>query len=173
MRTTIGVLLCAAAVLVAGCGTVSGEAQPASPTSGDPTFDPCDDIPDEAIRGIGLDPETEERGILGVEQPGWRICVWDNTNEIVSVYASGIPLEEVRRNPDFVEFDEIDLDGRKALTFRDAADADRERCLVATRSGDLMVMVSAASTALVNGPVREPCALVREAAAAFLAYMEE
>jgi hypothetical protein len=172
VKAVVAGLICGG-LLVAGCGTVSGEAVPESPTASGSAFDPCEDIPDDAIRGIGLDPATEERGIVGVEQPGWRICVWDNMNEIVSVYASGFQLESIRQNPDFTEFVDIDLGDLSALMFRDVADEGRERCLVATATEGSTVMVSATSKALVPGPVREPCMLVRESAGVFLPYVKE
>ncbi|MGW6695861.1 DUF3558 domain-containing protein [Rhodococcus sp. NPDC054953] len=118
---------------VAGCGTVSGEAGPEQPTASNPAFDPCDDIPDDAIRAVGMDPATESRDILGVHQPGWNICGWNNDeSEFLTVYATGRTLDEIRRNPDFVDFRSVDLDGRPALSFRDVNDVQQTRCDVAT-----------------------------------------
>lgn len=166
VKVVVGGLICTG-LLVAGCGTVSGQAEPENPTFSQPAFNPCDDIPDDAIRSIGLDPGTEDRDILGVNQPGWNLCAWNNTSEFVTVYAGSYALGDIRRNGDFTEFTDIDLDGQHALEFKTVADTRGERCYVAVdaRFGVTMVSAMVTSSSRVG-----PCDYVRDAATVLIPY---
>ncbi len=172
MRTSIGVLLCAAA-LVSGCGTVSGQAEPENPTASDPAFDPCEDIPDEALREVGMDPATESRDILGVHQPGWRICGWNSTTrDYLTVYSTSRSLDDVRRNPDFTGFEAVVVGGRDGMSFREVGDTQAAVCDVATAVAGKAVMFSLEATAPAP-PGRDVCADVRELTARLLPHIPE
>ncbi len=171
MRTTIGVLLCAAA-LVSGCGTVSGQAEAEDPTASDPAFDPCEDIPDEAVRGIGMDPATEARDILGVHQPGAHICQWSNATHSVAVLSTNYTLDDVRRNPDNEKMTEIEIGGRPALEYRVSWDSPERTCDIAFPSGAGTVSITATEAG--TGPVvQDPCRVTRQSAGALLPFIPE
>ncbi|CRK50453.1 conserved exported hypothetical protein [Rhodococcus sp. RD6.2] len=166
MRTTIGVMLFAAA-LVSGCGTVSGQAEAEDPTASDPAFDPCEDIPDEALREVGMDPATEGRDILGVHQPGWNLCGWGGESVTLSAYASNYTLDDVRRHPDYVGFEEIELDGSAGLTFRHRAFAEGEICYAAVERPAGLLMVAAS---MITGSDPNVCRFAEDAVVRFMPY---
>lgn len=151
--TTIGALLCAA-TLTAGCSTVDGRAEPEDPTASDPAFDPCDDIPDDAIRAIGMDPATESRDILGVHQPGWNLCGWNNSTRFLTVYATNRGLDEIRASPDYEGVTPVDLLDRDGFSFHDA-NSSQSRCDIATtvRGGTAMFSLSVSSPVTDTGDV--------------------
>ncbi|WP_137876251.1 DUF3558 domain-containing protein [Rhodococcus sp. Q] len=165
MRTTIGVMLCAAA-LVSGCGTVSGQAEPENPTASDPAFDPCEDIPDEVIVELGMDPATEGRDILGVHQPGWNICGWNDDSVAMTAYSARLPLSDVRLNTDYQDFQDIALDGQPALMFH-SVEPISVRCYVATGSHDGLLMVA---FSVRNADDGDPCVRARDGASEFRRY---
>ncbi|MFE3289430.1 DUF3558 domain-containing protein [Rhodococcus sp. NPDC059234] len=134
-----------AALLLAGCGlgSVDGEADAAGVSAGEPTFSPCDDIPDEALRATGVDPATESRDIVGVKQPGWNICRWDGTGYTMEVFATVHTFEEVRSNPRNTNFQPQQVGNRDAVSYQEVSDHRRESCDVAVRSGGGAVLVRA------------------------------
>jgi len=127
---------------LAGCGSTSveGQAETPAPAQGEPAFDPCT-IPDDALRAAGMDPTTESRDILGVKQPGWSLCHWRGSNQLMTVFATGRPLDEVRANERFTDFTPVDLDGRNAFTFREVSDTLNQYCDVVFSSGSDTVMI--------------------------------
>lgn len=160
---------CGAAVM-AGCGseTVAGEAVVARPTSGlsEPVFSPCDDIPDEVLRGVGLDPATESRDILGVNQPGWNICKWIGSGYSQTVFATTYSMADVRANPRYTDFQQQEVGDREAYSFREVADASRERCDVAIETSDGAVLMRA-SISVANPTEENPCDIALRAARAY------
>ncbi|QKT09478.1 DUF3558 domain-containing protein [Rhodococcus sp. W8901] len=125
-----------------GCGSTSveGQADPATPGAAEPSFDPCS-IPDEALRAAGMDPTTESRDILGVKQPGWSLCNWSGSNRLITIFASGRTLDEVRSNERFTDFTPVDVGGREAFTVREVSDKRNEYCDVVFTSGSDTVMI--------------------------------
>lgn len=133
MRGSVGVgRLLMAGVLVwaaAGCSSVvEGAAEPASGQEG--LFDPCKDIPDSVLEEVGLDPATEEVDIAGVEQPGWRICSWTQSEYYVIVFSGENSLDDAKANASFTGFETLLIGGRPALRFHSASDPDIDRCYV-------------------------------------------
>ncbi len=162
-------VLCAAALL-AGCAAVEGRAEPENATATEPSFNPCDDIPDAAIRAIGMDPATEVRDILGVHQPGWNLCAWNDDSVAVSVYATRRPLADMRDNSDYSDFQDLDIEGRQALKFRTAAMPIEMRCYVAVGGDTDLVMVAVT----VNHPeASDSCAVAQHAATVFQPFSEQ
>ncbi len=160
--------------MLAGCssGTVAGDAGPVGKTAGEPVFSPCDDIPDDAVRAVGMDPATEERDIMDVHQPGWNICMWNNDTHFVTVFSSAYTLDDVRQNPDFEEFVPVDLAGREAFTFRDVSDRVRSRCDVATAVFGRAVMVSVSESGKTL-TAEAPCDAALRVAQVFEPYLPE
>ncbi|MFD4468311.1 DUF3558 domain-containing protein [Rhodococcus sp. NPDC058505] len=169
----MGILLfAAAAVAVAGCGTVSGEAGPEQPTASNPAFDPCDDIPDDAIRAVGMDPATESRDILGVHQPGWNLCGWNNATHFLSVLATNYSIEDVRRNADYESFSDSTIGERSVVQYHDATDRAGTDCDLATASAGGAVVISVSESG--ERPAdQQPCSVVWEAATTLLPFVPE
>lgn len=169
--TTIGALLCAA-TLTAGCSTVDGRAEPEDPTASDPAFDPCDDIPDDAIRAIGMDPATESRDILGVHQPGWNLCGWNNSTHFVAVFSTKYTLDDIAQNASYEAFEPVSWGDREGLRFRNRGDVRNSDCYVAAKSGAGAVMLSV-SVSGVETTADLPCVLLDSAAATLLVHVPE
>lgn len=176
MSTSVAGVRCAAVVcavtvgsaaLVAGCGTVEGAAVPKNPTASEPAFDPCDDIPDEAIRAIGMDPATEARDILGVHQPGWNICGWNNATHSVAVFSSNYSIEDVRRNPSNEEFADLMVRDRSAVQYRTAGYPSV--CDIAVPSVVGSVLVTASSIRELSEG--DPCEVARRTTDRLLAFL--
>ncbi|MFC7449667.1 DUF3558 domain-containing protein [Rhodococcus daqingensis] len=157
-RGLAGVGLACGALMLAGCGSesVAGEAEPVGAGSGEPVFSPCDDIPDEALRAVGMDPATESRDILGVKQPGWNLCRWNGPDHIMTVFATTHGLDDVRSNKRNTEFAPQLIGGREAFTYREVSDEDRESCDVAigTERGAVLIRVS---YNFGDRPAEDPC----------------
>ncbi|MFD4292885.1 DUF3558 domain-containing protein [Rhodococcus sp. NPDC058505] len=163
-----------AAALLAGCGPgpVSGDAEAAGVAAGEPVFSPCDDIPDEVLRGIGVDPATESRDILGVKQPGWNICKWMGGGPALSVFATTYTLDDIRAKDGNGEFADIEIGGRPAFTYRVDSDLDRRDCDVAVESAEGAVLVSVANVG-VDPVAEDPCATAVRRATGLMAYIPE
>ncbi|NMM86143.1 hypothetical protein B2J88_17500 [Rhodococcus sp. SRB_17] len=131
MRASTGVVrLLVAGILVwtvAGCGSaVEGAAEPASGQEG--LFNPCTDIPDSVIEGVGLDPTTAASGIAGVEQPGWKICAWDGSWYYLTIFSTTYTVADIRENSEYVDFVDEPIGNRVAMQYRRASDSLREGC---------------------------------------------
>lgn len=163
MRVTAVIGLIGAGLLLAGCGsgTVPGDADAEGTAAGEPVFSPCDDIPDDVLRAVGVDPATESRDIMGVEQPGWKICKWRGDGPFLSVFATTYTLDDVRANDKNIEIAPVDVSGRKAFSYRETTDTDHKSCDVALSSAGGAVLVSISD---LGGGTRvdDPCALVIE-----------
>ncbi|TJZ75799.1 DUF3558 domain-containing protein [Rhodococcus oryzae] len=160
LRGLVGVGLVCGALVLAGCGseTVAGEAEAVGAGPGQPAFSPCDDIPDEALRAVGVDPATESKDILGAKQPGWEICRWNGPEHILRVFSTVRTMEEVRSNEQNTEFAPLELGGRDAVSYREVADRAREICDVAFASGRGTVLVRI-DNSLGDSRDEEPCAI--------------
>ncbi|GAB2661027.1 hypothetical protein GCM10027068_46360 [Prescottella soli] len=172
MRVAAVIGLVGAGLLLAGCGSggVEGTAAP-SEGSKEPVFSPCDDIPDEVVHALGVDLATEERDIVGVKQPGWKVCGWRGSEYSLSVFATTRTLDEVRANDRNEDFAPLELDGRSAFTYREVTNVARDSCDVAMGSADGAVLVSIGFHVLTppSGP-NEPCELAVDAARAVSQY---
>ena len=160
MRVAAAIGLVGAGLLLAGCasGSVSGDADAEGTAAGEPVFSPCDDIPDDVLRSVGVDPATESRDIMGVEQPGWKICKWRGDGPFLSVFATTYTLDDVRANPRNIEIQPVDIVGREAFKYREKTDSDRKSCDVAIGSTGGAVLVSVSD--LGGGErVGDPCEL--------------
>ncbi|MET4613321.1 hypothetical protein ABIC28_004322 [Rhodococcus sp. PvR044] len=165
LRSLAGVGLVCGAVVLAGCGseTVAGEAEAVGTGVGQPVFSPCDDIPDEALRTVGVDPATESKDILGAKQPGWEICRWNGPEHILRVFSTVRTMDEVRSNEQNTDFAPLELGGRDAVSYREVADTARETCDIAFASGGGTVLVRI-NTSLGDSRAEEPCAIALQTA---------
>ncbi|MBM4597441.1 DUF3558 domain-containing protein [Rhodococcus hoagii] len=169
MRVTAVIGLIGAGLLLAGCGpgTVSGEADAEGTAAGEPVFSPCDDIPDDAVRSLGMDPATESRDIFGVEQPGWKICEWHGSGPYLTVFSTTYTLDDVRANDSYTQFSDVQVGGRVGLTYRKASENDGRTCEVALPSGQGAVLLSVAYLG-VDAVTEDPCSVVERAARKFV-----
>ncbi|WP_433608924.1 DUF3558 domain-containing protein [Prescottella agglutinans] len=141
-RWGVAVVAAVGVLGAAGCGSTSveGQAETTKPEAGEPAFDPCS-IPDDAVRAAGMDPSTESRDILGVKQPGWNLCHWRGSNQLITIFATGRTLDEVRASGRFTDFTPVDVDDRNAFTFREVSDTDNQYCDVVFTAGSDTVMI--------------------------------
>ncbi|KJF19541.1 DUF3558 domain-containing protein [Rhodococcus sp. AD45-ID] len=124
-----------------GCGsTVEGEPERASGQEG--LFNPCTDIPDSVIEGVGLDPATESADIFGVEQPGWKICKWSGEWYFFTIFSTEHPIERLRANEEYVDIESIPIGTRMGVEFHKADDPSLTRCFVALAVDQGMVWLS-------------------------------
>ncbi|MCJ0906529.1 DUF3558 domain-containing protein [Rhodococcus sp. ARC_M6] len=148
MRASTGVVrLLVAGILVwtaAGCGSaVEGAAEPASGQEG--LFNPCTDIPDSVIAGVGLDPATKKVDIEGIEQPGWKICRWTSSWYFLSILSTEYLLDDVRDNQGYTKLGETPVGDRVGLQFRRESDESFEGCYLAieAKQGSVWINIEA------------------------------
>ncbi|WP_258557926.1 DUF3558 domain-containing protein [Rhodococcus sp. AG1013] len=166
--------LIGAGLALAGCGsgTVSGTADPEAVASGEPAFSPCDDIPDDTLRAVGVDPATEGQDIYDVKQPGWNICMWRGPAFHVTVLATTYTLDDVRSNANNEEFAEVDVEGRPGVLYRQVSDRNRERCDVALSSDGGAVIVQAGFYGKTKPrDQQEPCEVATRAAGTIASHV--
>ncbi|TQF65772.1 DUF3558 domain-containing protein [Rhodococcus spelaei] len=145
MRVQVMVGVVGAALLLAGCGSgaVDGKADAVGAAAGEPVFSPCDDIPDDALQAVGVDPATASRDIQGVKQPGWNICGWRGQGYTLSVFATTRTFEEVRLNPRNTNFEAVQVGSREAVSYQEVGDHRAELCDIALRTETGAVLVRA------------------------------
>ncbi len=172
MRVGAVIGLVGAGVLLAGCGSgdVEGTAAAVDGTAQEPVFSPCDDIPDEALIELGLSPSTESPDIVGVKQPGWKICKWQGAGPALSVFATTYTLDDVRANARNVEFNPVEIGNRQGFTYRETTDKNRRNCDVALASGNGAVLVSVAYLG-VDRVEEEPCSVAVQRATRIAPYI--
>lgn len=136
--------------LVAGCSTsVDGEpaAQGASESTREETvqWNPCTELPDEALTATKVDPASKE---TVTDAPGgpaaFRICHWDSTEGpyVVNVGSSTYSLDDVRNNADLTGFRDVQVGGRTGLINHEKSDEDNLHCWVNLPWSKGMVYVS-------------------------------
>lgn len=166
-RIAVAGVVCAA-VAVSGCGTDTVEGTAQGSVDG-PAFSPCDDIPDGVVAGLGLDPASEERDIDGTAMPGWQVCNWQSAAHDVAVFVTPYTVADVRAKEGNVEIESIDVAGRSGISYREAADRDRERCALAFPSESGSVLVTAGFYGAERpASTQQPCLIAGEAARAIL-----
>ncbi|MGW0177331.1 DUF3558 domain-containing protein [Rhodococcus sp. NPDC003322] len=174
MRIGVAVGMACAALVAAGCGSgsVSGQAGAEGAAAGEPAFSPCDDIPDEALRGVGVDPSTESPEILGVKQPGFQICSWDGPGYFVGVFGTTKTMDDIRANTRNEEFVQVTVGERSALSYREVTDRDRRQCDVAVDASGGVTLVTI-MFAGVDPIVEDPCAIAVRTANQLDSYIPE
>lgn len=146
-------------LLTVSCGsTVVGEPERASGQEG--LFNPCTDIPDSVIEGVGLDPATESVDIFGVEQPGWKICKWSSDWYFFTIFSNEYTVEQLQANARYVDVESIPIGNRMGVQFHEADDPTLARCFVALAvdQGAVWLSVSTKATYVQTEPT---CSLTR------------
>ncbi|WP_194818519.1 DUF3558 domain-containing protein [Nocardia sp. XZ_19_385] len=148
-RTTATIAALAGVVLVAsGCGSkTDGKAGPTTTDTSAATaalWDPCVQISEAALKQIGVDPATKESGVAGVEEPGWKVCSWNNSDFNLGVFSTVRTVEEFKKKPDNTDFADVTIGGRTGLRFRQTFDKDDKICdlLFSTAQGTVDITVS-------------------------------
>ncbi|MGW4742422.1 DUF3558 domain-containing protein [Nocardia xishanensis] len=169
MARRVMLALCAAVVLVpavAGCeGATEGTPTTSTSAAQVALWNPCTEVPDGLLRQIGVDPATEESGVGGVHQSGWEICGWKGARFYLTVFSTKRTVQEVRDKPGNVEFQDVDVAGRRGVQYRVEGASKKLTCDVVfeAQQGALSVLIS-------NNPVddrpEDPCAVAKRAAAA-------
>ncbi|MCX5043401.1 DUF3558 domain-containing protein [Aldersonia sp. NBC_00410] len=146
-----------ALVTVAGCGSESVEGSPTT-TSGvaEPAFDPCT-LPEDALRGVGVDPATAKPGIVGADRAGWNVCGWDASNFLLTLFQSNLSMEQVQKNPRNVDQVPVQVGSREAFTYHESGPTSDEYCDVAMGSSDGALLVRVEQRTSRPNPVADPC----------------
>ncbi|WP_157124010.1 DUF3558 domain-containing protein [Nocardia pseudovaccinii] len=125
----VGMLLVAT-----GCGsTKGGTATPSTGAAGTSAataalWDPCTQISDQVLRKVGVSPSTKRSGIAGVEEPGWKVCSWNNDDFTVGVFSTINTVEDFKRKTDNIDFKDTSVAGRQGVEHRMASDKFDEVC---------------------------------------------
>ena len=149
--------IAAALLLVTACassenGTPAADSSrpiaTAEPATPEPVegFDPCRDIPDDALAATGVDPATESSDVSGVEFTGWKVCGWEAPWYFLTVYLGEIGMDlAVLQNRQFTGFEPVTAAGRDAVRFTSTIDEPGASCLIAfpTQFGAVIFDVSA------------------------------
>ncbi|WP_308165309.1 DUF3558 domain-containing protein [Nocardia noduli] len=139
-----------------------------SSTSGSPTsvsavpvelFDPCTGIPDDALQSAGVDPASEERGIAGVDQSGWKICTWKGARYYITVFSTGRTVSEFEQKPGNVDFRDVTIAGRNGREFRVAGASKELGCdvLLPAQQGVLQLRITNKAS---SGNPEDPCSVI-------------
>lgn len=163
MRRGVVVAAAALSLLATGCGgSTEGTPQPSSEAAV-ALWDPCTEVGGAELATLKLDPGTKETGVAGVEEPGWKVCSWNNTDYSLGVFSTRRTIQEFRDKPDNVDFRDITIAGRPAVQHGTASDDRNEVCSVLFPVGQgtvqFLVLNSAGSR---NGA--DPCARATQAA---------
>ena len=156
-------LFAVAAVLTACSQPVEGVAVAGVPGQAE-QFEPCS-IPDEAITATGLDPETGSGWMEGIRVKAWTTCGWDGptTNSWYHfdiLFSIRFTLDEVRQNPAFQDFKDVNLGGRPTLEFALAYMDPSEGCGTSFDTAEGVVMFTLATLGTAS-PQGDPCELIR------------
>ncbi|MFD3703132.1 DUF3558 domain-containing protein [Nocardia sp. NPDC058658] len=164
-RSAVVTTVLCGVLAVGGCSsTESGNAQPSTTTDLSAAtaalWDPCSQIPDSTLTSLGLDVKSKRSGVLGVEEPGWKICRWDDVNFPsgfgIGVYSTVHTVDEVRAKPTNIEFKDVVIAGRSGVQFRQSHYDANEDCSIAFPTATGMAQLD-----MLNGGTKEklvpPC----------------
>lgn len=162
----------AATALATGCtssteGSVTGTAAPtvAGPID---VFNPCTDLPDQVLIGIGLNPATKSVVTDPPEgESSWRVCGWRTPDNLirVTVLSTSHTLDEGRKNENMVQKSETTVGSREALRSYDKSETDGRSCYTSMEADQGMFEISAAWFEE-DGWTRDICEVSGEFAAA-------
>ncbi|WP_330232110.1 DUF3558 domain-containing protein [Nocardia sp. NBC_00508] len=158
----------AGVVLVAsGCGSnTNGTATPSTDMSAATAmlWDPCTQVSNSTLQQIGVRADTKRSGVAGVEEPGWKVCSWNNEDFNLGVSTTIHTVDDFKAKPDNIDFSDISIAGRDGVQHRRSSDRFNELCdlVFPASSGSYGVTIS--NRASSKNPT-EPCASARAAAA--------
>ncbi|WP_227996257.1 DUF3558 domain-containing protein [Nocardia australiensis] len=153
--TLLGIVLASSAV---GCGTTTNGSPSASSTTAAPAlFDPCTEVPDDALRAAGVDPATKEAGIAGVHQVGLEVCKWRGPAYAISLYSTGKPVSEFETKPGNIGFQDVTIAGRQGREFR--AEGWETQCNAVFPAAQGALQVQILGRMSVDNP-EDPCSVL-------------
>ncbi|WP_181063128.1 DUF3558 domain-containing protein [Nocardia nova] len=133
-------MLAATAVLALGTGCSSSNSGTATPATSDAKaataalWDPCTQVTDAALRQAGVDPATRTVNIGGVAVDGWKLCSWHDSPDFyytLGVWSSVFTVDDLKKKPDNIDFQEVTVGGRKGYQYRTASDKNGTNCYAA------------------------------------------
>ncbi|WP_378738562.1 DUF3558 domain-containing protein [Nocardia brasiliensis] len=125
-------------------------------------WDPCTALPDDALRADGLNPESKDKDVAGVDPTGWKVCGWRSSARWydLSVMSSIVTLQQFQQRSDFEGFTAMTVAGRPALRYTNVGDEKRLDCGVAVdvpQGSARGSVLFAVTTRLSVGRLGEPC----------------
>ncbi|WP_072738905.1 DUF3558 domain-containing protein [Rhodococcus triatomae] len=178
-----------AAVLVSGCsaGGQEGNSPFASPSSTseirkprltdlsarpDVIFDPCMDIPDDALRAAGLEPSTRSFEDVSSSDRTFLICAYrpGPRGMYVNIGSSNSTYDEYVAKESESELHEYDIDGRRAVTKHVGSRGGNCILTVETSYGTLGVTRDLFDSEL---PREQSCDGIDDMARIFLSHLPE
>ncbi|MDV6302924.1 DUF3558 family protein [Rhodococcus cerastii] len=157
-------------LLLTGCASATED--DATPTAAStiistPTgpWNPCT-IPDEAIEQAGLNAETEESGIFGRDQNGFKICGWENQPPASKYYFSiFVGFKGIDYIGDATTFDRLQptrVGTRDATQYQQVGADASLNCALAFTVGAELIMTTLNTSALAHSPQYDPCTELNE-----------
>ncbi|WP_280262333.1 DUF3558 domain-containing protein [Nocardia wallacei] len=125
-------------------------------------WDPCTQIPDDALVRAGVDPKAKDMGIAGVHQSGWEICNWKGKRYTVVVFSGKQSLQEVERKPGNVDFQDVVIAGRPGRQYRVEGASKQDMCDVAFPAAQGVFEIKISNSAIIDDP-GDPCVSLRTA----------
>ncbi|BCK54312.1 DUF3558 domain-containing protein [Nocardia wallacei] len=152
------VLLVALAPGLGACngGDEGGSTGAATSSAEAKLWDPCTQIPDDALQRAGVDPRTKESGIAGVHQSGWEICSWRGKRYTVGVFSGKRSVQEIESKPGNVEFQDVVIAGRTGRQWRVEGASKADTCDVAFPASQGVVQLTISNSAIIDSP-GDPC----------------
>ncbi|SUA41215.1 Protein of uncharacterised function (DUF3558) [Nocardia africana] len=152
------VLLAAVVPVLAACNN-GGDGGNGSTTSAAAAklWDPCTQIPDDALQKAGVDPASKESGIAGVHQSGWEICNWKGKRYTVNVLSGKRSLQEIQNKEGNVDFQDVVLAGRKGQQYRVEGASKNDTCDAVFAAHQGIVEIVITNSLIVDNP-GDPCA---------------
>ncbi|GGL32375.1 DUF3558 domain-containing protein [Nocardia jinanensis] len=164
-------LAVSAALLVAGCASTVGgepEVEGQSTNSGEASveWNPCSQLPEEALRATGADPSQK---IDTIDAPGdralFRVCSWDSVDGPyhVGIGSTALTQDEWYDNTEVTDVKPQKINDRAGLSFYpDNGEQPIRACYVSLpmEGGSLFINVDWQYSQRNSMPESPPCALV-------------
>lgn len=158
------VLLVALAPGLGACngGDEGGSTGAATSSAEAKLWDPCTQIPDDALQRAGVDPATKESGIAGVHQSGWEICNWKGKQYTVGVFSGKRSVQEIEAKEGNTDFQDVVIAGRQGRQFRVEGASKDLTCDVVFPASQGVLELTVMSNPILDKP-GDPCQFLRQA----------
>lgn len=136
-------------------------------------YHPCVEIPDEVLSTMGVDPATSVADSAGAPGQGWRRCNWRGPGYGLSVWTTIHPLDDLRSNPRYTAFRDVQIAGRDAIEFRIVDSTIEDQCTLgfATYMGMAWVRIAPGSLTDDFPPGRTSCSVASDHATTLAAFL--
>ncbi|WP_280385996.1 DUF3558 domain-containing protein [Nocardia wallacei] len=119
-------------------------------------WDPCTQIPDDALVRAGVDPKTKEIGAGGVHQSGWEICNWRGKAYSLTVLSGKRTAQEIESKAGNVEQQDAVIAGRSGRQFRVEGGTKDITCDVVFPAAQGAIELTVISSLALDNP-GDPC----------------